>query len=292
MEIIEPEVDFLHAHNEPSYYVSLWKEISKKPVILDVHDSYLLRLTPEELDAMEKEGKHSIRVSTEERTNFQLADALIFPSESMAELVRAEFKLGQPGLTLPSYLPDFLYQYEVQPWLGGLVYEGRTTFGGKHAPSNYCDYTELAKECDRLKIDFHLFGNQKSKEFDEAYPTAIRHDPCLMEKMIKRIQSHDWGLVGNIKSYSNWEMAMPNKLFEYMAANVPIVCINASEAAKFVLKYDVGIVVKDLEELRSRWKEHTEKRKNVVKFRRQFSMDNQIHKLENFYGVVTNGGSN
>ena len=289
MKNIEPYVDMLHAHNEPSYYVSLWKEVSNKPVILDVHDSYLIRSTPEEFKTRMDAGNQSLRISTEERTNFQLADGLVFPSESMRELVCKEFKLTQPSLTLPSYLPERFYQYEAQQWYGGLVYEGRTIFSDKEGPSSYCDYRELAKECDRLKIDFHLYGNQDSKEYDEAYPTAIRHKPCLMHKMIKRIQAFDWGLVGNIKSYENWEKAMPNKLFEYMAANVPVVCINAGEAAKFVLKHDVGIVVNDLEELRNRWKEHTEKRKNIVKLRRKFSMESHIGELEQFYRGVLSG---
>lgn len=289
MLTIEPTVDMLHAHNEPSYYVSLWKEISTKPVILDVHDSYLVRTTPEKADEMIKAEKPVFRISTEERTNFQLADALVFPSQSMAEQVTREFKLPQPAIVLPSYLPELFYQYEAQPWAGGLVYEGKTTFSDKMQPFNYCDYRKLAAECDRLKIDFHLYGNQDSKEFSEAYPTAYKYKPCLMHKMIKRIQAHDWGLVGNIDSYPEWEVAMPNKLFEYLAANMPVVCINADEAAKFVLKHDVGIVVKDLEELASRWKEHREKRANVIKLRRNFSMDANIHHLENFYKVVCGG---
>lgn len=289
MKIIEPHVDLLHAHNEPSYYVSLWKEVSDKPVILDVHDSYLMRSTQEEADQARKDGKFLLRVSTEERTNFQAADGLVFVSEGMAERVKQEFKLEQPSLTLPSYLPEGFYQYEPQPWLGGLVYEGKTSFKDGPDPFNYCDYREVAKECERLKIDFHLYGNQDSKEYDAAYESAIRHKPCLMEKMINRIQSHDWGLVGNIKPYAEWDVALPNKFFEYLAANIPVVCINAPETAKLVQKYDVGIVVKDLEELKRRWKEHTQKRKNVIKFRKQFSMDKHIGELEQFYrGVCGN----
>src|SRR5688572_30070623 len=46
-KLYEPHVDFCHAHNEPSWYVTLWKEVSDKPIILDVHDSCLARLTPE-----------------------------------------------------------------------------------------------------------------------------------------------------------------------------------------------------------------------------------------------------
>jgi len=283
---LEPHVDFLHAHNEPSYYVSLWKEFSKKPVILDVHDSFLLRTSPAQADKVMEEGKMRMRVSTEERTNFQLADALVFPSQSMADLVCKEFKLTQPMLVLPSYLPELFYQYETQPWMGGIVYEGKTAINGDSSTNAYCDYRKFDAECKRLGVDFHLYGNQMSDEFKAAYPHAFKYPPCLMGKMIKRIQAHDWGLVGNVDSYPEWEGAMPNKLFEYLAANIPIVCMNAGEVAKFVLEHDIGIVVNSVEELCARWKEHTEKRKNVVRLRHKFSMDSHIEELEAFYDLV------
>ena len=69
------------------------------------------------------------------------------------------------------------------------------------------------------------------------------------------------GLVGNLDVTSEWKVAFPNKLFEYIAAGVPVVAINADECADFITEYGFGIVVKDLYELAERWEEHTEIRK-------------------------------
>ena len=35
------DVDVYHVHNEPSWYVSLLKEVTDRPVVLDVHDTFL-----------------------------------------------------------------------------------------------------------------------------------------------------------------------------------------------------------------------------------------------------------
>src|SRR4051812_34350563 len=48
---LHQNADVFHCHNEPSWFVTAVKEIyPNKPVIMDVHDSYLTRYTPEEAD--------------------------------------------------------------------------------------------------------------------------------------------------------------------------------------------------------------------------------------------------
>lgn len=294
MKLYEPFVDLCHAHNEPSWYVTLWKEISKKPVILDVHDSCLARLTPEQWEAqIEADKGHNVRISCEERNNFQLADGLVFPGQNFAALVSGEFKLRQPSLILPSYVPQHFYSYYPLEWMGGLVYEGKIALEKELPMFSYCDYRALAKQAKELGLDFHLRPAGYTDTLESMYKPKenehlVIHTPVLLEDLTKRLGQHDWGLVGNIYPTSEWDNALPNKLFEYMAAGTPIVVINAKEAAEFVLKHGVGIVVKDLKELTSRWSEHREIRKKILKIRTQFSMDNQIVNLEDFYRVVLN----
>ena len=104
---------------------------------------------------------------------------------------------------------------------------------------------------------------------------------------MKSLGRHDWGLVGNTVRTGQWEVAMPNKLFEYMACGVPVVSMNAKVCANFVQESDVGISVEGPEELGERWAEHREKRKNVIKHRRAWMMESHIGKLEEFYrGLV------
>lgn len=285
------DVDVFHCHNEPSWFVSALKEITDKPVILDVHDSYLARSTKEEATEALDSGEAHIRVHAEERNNFQLADALVFPGEDFRQLVCGEFKLTQPALTLPSYVPRRFYQYSTREWHGGLVYEGKVNLPaetkGVHSGFVYCDYSEMMDRTHKLGMDFHLYSARGDEKFRKHYgEKALLHAPLAFEELLKSLTRHDWGLVGNVTKTREWAVAMPNKLFEYMAAGVPVVAMNADYCSKFIEETGVGITVSGPEELADRWSEHRDKRSNVFRERQKWSMNAQIHNLEKFYEGV------
>jgi glycosyltransferase involved in cell wall biosynthesis len=282
-----PTTDIFHVHNEPSWFVTMIKETCDVPVVLDVHDSFLARTKPEDAD------ENTVRITNEERNNFQLADALIYPSKSFGEIVSKEFKLDQPTEVVHSSVPRRLYRYSTQEWLGGLVYEGKVQVNTDNRVSKtfkYADYYELAKQCFDNELPFHLYAGKNDKDFVNKYTDiAIIHDSYHFTDLLREVAKHDWGLVGNIHHTQEWNVAMPNKLFEYIATSVPIVAMNAKECGEFVEKEGIGISVGSLEELMSRWTEHREIRKNLIKKRVKFSMENQISKLENIYRTVMTG---
>jgi len=284
------DTDIFHVHNEPSWFVTLIKETCDVPVVLDVHDSFLARVTPEEAEEKRSKGQEVVRITAEERNNFQLADALVFPGRNFGELVSREFNLTQPSIVLPSYMPRRMYRYNSQDWLGGLVYEGKVQINTEDKASygfRYCNYEALAKKCHEIGMDFHLYGGRDDKEFKGVYENiAFIHKPMVFDELVKSIARHDWGLVGNIVPTAEWDVAMPNKMFEYIAAGVPVVVINAKECGEFVREHGVGIEVGSLEELALRWKEHTEIRKNLLKVRAKFSMENNIKSLEELYASL------
>lgn len=288
-----PHADVFHCHNEPSWFVSLIKEITDKPVILDVHDSYLARSTPEEAEEALNKGEKQVRVSVEERTNFQLADALVFPGDDFRELITSEFRLNQPALTLPSYVPKRFYQYDYKDWHGGLVYEGKVNLPseskGYSSGFRYCDYTDACKATSEIGMDFHLYAGRADEPFRKHYSfeRTFVHEPLNYEVLMERIGRHDWGLVGNTTKTREWDVAMPNKLFEYIATGVPVVAMNAKNSSSFIEATGMGISVSGPEELAERWGEHRETRKKLFKERQAWSMNSHIHKLEDFYRAVS-----
>lgn len=291
IKVYAKTADVFHCHNEPSWFVTAVKEVCGVPVILDVHDSYVGRVTDEEVDRMmPKEGYQKIfRYTAEERNNFQLADGLVFPGKAFADMVCDAYSLKQPRLVLPSYLPRAYYQYNAPGWLGGLVYEGRVDLPNKEDPGQeygfrYADYLDVAKQCKDLRIDFHVYSSRSDDEFIELYKdVAYLHPPHPYHGLLLNLQSHDWGLVGNITKTPEWEVAFPNKMFEYIAAAVPVVAINAPECGKFIEEFGFGIKVDSLEELAARWSEHEEVRKTLIKNRQKFVMEAHIDKLKHFY---------
>lgn len=283
---LHKDADIFHAHNEPSWFVTVAKEtFPKKPVVLDVHDSFLLRRSPNE----ELETKKSFRVSVDERNNFQLADGLVYVGPAMKEIVHNEFKLDQPNIILPSYVPERFNRIDFLQWIGGLVYEGRIDFPGELPKEwdvfGYSTYIKLAEKCKELEIDFHIYTPRKNKKAREIYNKVcyLAPEPLGFYKLIRNLGCHDWGLVGNIDYHEEWKHALPNKLFEYISGCVPIVSINADESSKVIEEHDIGITVGSMEELSERWPEHREKRKNLIKKRHLFAMEAHIGKLEKLY---------
>lgn len=291
LHVLAKQVDVFHCHNEPSWFVTAIKELTDDiPVVLDVHDSYLARSTPEEAAAARDEGKfcQHIRETVEERNNFQLADALVFPGDEFRKIVTSEFRLDQPALTLPSYVPERFYQYDARDWHGGLVYEGKVNLPkeikGGATGFQYCDYTDVADRTKALGMDFHIYSARNDKDFLSHYEDrALVHAPAAYEELLKCVGRHDWGLVGNTIKTREWQVAMPNKLFEYMATGVPIVSMNADGCSDFIREEGIGVTVEGPEELAECWAKHRETRKQVIKRRKHWSMNSHIHKLENFY---------
>lgn len=287
------DADVFHAHNEPSWFVTMIKDINQKvPVVLDIHDSHLLRKTDEEDQAEQQETPESFRIGIDERNNFQLADGIVYVCEPMKRIVGGEFGLDQPNIVLPSYVPKGFYRIDFDKWVGGLVYEGRIDIPDELPKKwasffHYSDYLDLGAKCKEIGMDFHIYTPRENEKVRERYNrVAIMHEPQRVDRLIKLLGGHDWGLVGNLRHHTEWKNALPNKLFEYLAACLPVVSINAEESSRIVDEYGVGITVNSMEELADRWSEHRACRKNVVKHRMRFTMDNHIHLVEELYAKV------
>jgi hypothetical protein len=284
---LHPDAELFHVHNEPSFFVTAVKEVfNDKPVILDAHDSTVIRRTDKEVS--ERGGEGVYRISVDERNNFQLADAIVYVSDPMQEIVNSEFDIKVPTVVLPSYVPERFYRIDFKRWWGGLVYEGRidtpTELTSEWDFFQYSNYLELGKKCGELGVDFHIYTPRKNDKVREEYSeSCFLHDPLSFDRLIKELGGHDWGLVGNLKAHEEWKHALPNKLFEYLAACVPVVAINADESSRFLEKTGMGITVSSIEELCERWPEHREIRKRVIKDRMAYTMEKHIGIVDDLY---------
>lgn len=291
---LHPDADVFHVHNEPSFYVYAIKEIFDTPVVLDAHDSYLTRSTAEEQVAALEKGEPHVRVTAEERAAFQIADAVNFVSEPMRAQVAWEFKLDCPMAVLPSYVPRTWYQYQFKEWMGGIVYEGRVTIPKQHEGKSsgtgayYCDYLDFAEKAKAIGMDFHVYAGQNGPEFMKHYePLAFVHKGYQYFDLLGQISRHDWGLVGNSILSPQWQVALPNKMFDYLAAGVPSAVFNASAASEMVAEHGFGITVGSVEELAERWREHRACRSKLFKARGHFAMENHINRVEELYRAIT-----
>lgn len=271
--IFHKDADIIHVHNEPSWMVMVAKEVLPNiPVVLDVHDAMIFR---------SEEDKYK---SAEERISFDMADGLVFVGEKCQEVINPR----QPSCVLPSYVNESFYQFNSWQWIGGLAYEGRVDTPAQKEFMHYCNYVELCEDLKKRQIPFYIY-TPKSQDagVEECYgPICQFRKPLPYETLLSVLGCHDWGLCGNIKKYREWDLAMPNKLFEYMAAGIPIIALNCGEVASFVVKHGVGIAVSSVNEIVERWDERQRCQKNVFLKRLGFTMEKHIHILEDFYNKL------
>jgi glycosyltransferase involved in cell wall biosynthesis len=76
---------------------------------------------------------------------------------------------------------------------------------------------------------------------------------------------------------------MPNKLFEYLAAGLPILVYGADEVAEFVSKHEVGVVVDKLEDIPKVYDEWPKYKKRVLEKRELFHVDTQAPAIKGVY---------
>lgn len=265
IKIIDRHTDIYYVHTEPYWMVWVIREVSKKPILLDMHDSMQWRMPT----------KFEWR-SAEERAAINMVDGLVFPSNSCKQLTPT----NKPNTVLYPYVNKEHIIYLPSEWVGGVAYEGRADMLKASKYMNYCKYHDLVKEFQKIQLPFYIYSiwtsNAHIKEYKGAYTVPTQE----YANLIKKLTCHDWGIVGNITKTKEWNVAMPNKLFEYLAAGIPIVALNAKECSKFLKKHKVGITVKSLEELKERWDERKELQKRVLKIRNQFTMEKNIKPVE------------
>ena len=83
------------------------------------------------------------------------------------------------------------------------------------------------------------------------------------------------------------EGSMLNKLFEYVAAGIPVIACNSPEAQKYVIDNGLGVSVDSISDIPGVYDSHEEWRMKVAKKKTAFVMEKEIKKIEKIYRMVT-----
>jgi len=102
--------------------------------------------------------------------------------------------------------------------------------------------------------------------------------------LIPAMSRFEWGFVGPGFKHRAFDWAMPNKLFEYLAAGIPPVVYESQEALEFVKEHGIGIEFKDNA---IKDKDVREMYAGIVKEKR-FIMESQSSKLIALYESLAN----
>jgi hypothetical protein len=282
IKLLAKEVDVFHHHNEPNYHATLVRSlVPDAKIVLDMHDSNYWRI-PEEVGG--------IKVNwADEDVAVSCSDAIVFPSNNAMLDFKARIGDKKPLLVLPNTFPMSFMKFKPSDYRGGIVSQGGHALPTQHVEDHYRDYTKVYSEMVAKGIRVYAYsssfsGGDMNNPYDKHYASlGVTLGSYAYDEMLSVLGGHTWNMVGNIGNHYIWKYSLPNKFFDACAAGLPSVNFSNPEVAEYIDKYDIGINVTTVDELVARWDEHLEKRKNVMLYRKELTLENFIPKLEKLY---------
>ncbi len=115
--------------------------------------------------------------------------------------------------------------------------------------------------------------------------------PMPYDKLMQLTSLCDCGLSLDKDTNLNYRYSLPNKLFDYIIAGIPVVVSSLPEVTEIVNKYGIGLIIKDHSPLEIAEKINTvlfgtykvSWRDNLYKASADLNWDNEKHKLLNLY---------
>lgn len=274
-------IDLIHCHNEPDALIIAAKENTQIPVIYDAHD----------LVTVNKPMFTNLHPN--EQRAVLLCDGMVVPSRAYKNYIEQRYFFAKPIDVIVSmcneWMLDLIKKKPKLARINGIVFEGgvaRIKQNGKLVGGEWNklrDYRPLVKELNELGIPMHFYvSNPSCAPHYHAVGAEITNF-LFFNEMLHKITRYDWGFCGTYYPHQQWDWAMPNKLFEYICAGIPVIVMNAAECAEFVQDLEIGIAVKDVQEIKDRYSEHEHFRENVLKVRENLLMERHIGELEKLY---------
>ena len=186
-----------------------------------------------------------------------------------------------------------------------LVYSGGVVVERQYPEASLACMLEFAELCERHKSHFHLYPREYNEEVYADYIDLDKHNnyfhfhrPVPFADLYQEISQYDYAVIpvrDNVFEsevdgyYTRQKMlyAGTNKLFDFVAAGLPIIAVSPKCLTDYfgeqdiVIKWTMGQI--DFEELKS--KLHEMKCK-VLEKQHYFSMDAHIDELINFYHAL------
>lgn len=269
--------DVLHVHNEPSELGPIAKYAAQDhPVVFDCHDLDLCRFGT---------------ASDAEQAAMAVVDALVLPSVRYQEAVNVNFDRARSlpqAVVYSKPLTAWIKNIQLQPQIDAVVYQG-----GVHPQIPYRHFVPMVAQLKKLGIPVVMYPTNSCdtpKNINQYTAAgALWMRPLYYFALLDQLTRYSWGYVGAPGPTNQWDTAMSNKMFDFLAAGIPVVVQNAWESARYVERYGCGAVVhrSDLSVLRDASLQRRLQRE-AIRHRAapEFGMESQVPLLEAIYKEV------
>lgn len=247
----ECDLFHVHTHMRDNFILEEVLKYAKKPYVWDCHD----------------------------KPDFPLpnpTENIMAPNQELA---------GDNGLVYNTYCPKGWFTEPHNPTFDLVIATGLSNVAG-----HYRDWLRTFKTVKEMGYDLFCFTASNLYKDDEYCQVAsIREAIDIRELIVDGMSFARAGLCGSPHPDENMLSAWPNKLFEYLAAGIPVICLGSQHAmANFIKAYGIGAVIDSIEDLPGAFQyiKAFECRKRVLEVRHQFTMESQLEQINRFYEKV------
>jgi glycosyltransferase involved in cell wall biosynthesis len=290
--------ELIHTNGSPDFLGAIGKRHSELPVVHEIYDTMSLYDLPDRTEMALHFDNNPVtialltyirkRMLKWEEFVHKRCNAVVYTSDEMQRLsmdMYGEFKsVVVPNGVLREFLP--VRKREKLNMSDGkihCVYLGTVS----SSPSHRNIASQLESITKSRDIVLHLYPvttnpveTRSLKERLGAHKNVIIHAPVHYRELYDVITQYDLGLVVlNPRDERLLNVAVPNKVFEYAAAGLPIAVPNYESLRNFVSEYRCGFVVRD-------WSTDISENLHMVKevlFREEFTIDYYIPRLVELY---------
>ncbi|MFH1137842.1 MAG: methyltransferase domain-containing protein [Pseudomonadota bacterium] len=280
---IAPRFDLVHCHNEPDI-LTVAALASGVPVIHDTHDLISLRAGGDPslafLEGVANRGAHG-RIYT---TPYQMEEAQTLYGIKGPSLVFFNYaaKSDLPRRKLPklSSLDDRIH----------MVYEGG--LGTQHR-----NFLDIFQGLSHQGVHVHIHPTRHDPELAAHlanFPLVHYNQPSSPREVIEIMTQYDIGLIPFNLEQGNkrfLDSTIANKLFEYLAAGLPVLASKLKSYLAYFEKNPVGMTFETVDDIVAALP-HLKGLIDRVDFSKQiFTFEDEIQKIEDFYLEVLSAAS-
>ena len=208
-------------------------------------------------------GLRKIITKWAERFLIRYADRVITVSESIANEYVKLYGIQKPALVLNTpYLQEvtkndnFRKKFGIEEQRKIYLYQGALT-PNRGIELLIKTFQILEEEKGNLSpvVVFMGYGDLKTliEQASRASRAIYLHEAVAPERILEYTSSADFGISMIEDSCLSYRYALPNKIFEYMMAGIPVIVSNLPEMRAIIEQYGVGVVAKEQSVASLKW---------------------------------------
>ncbi|TFB13063.1 glycosyltransferase [Candidatus Marinimicrobia bacterium MT.SAG.4] len=248
MKIFRIRPHYLHCHDLNALPIGVMAKILILRKTILIYDSHEL-WSDSRHDHVYSPRLYSFGIFLE-RILIRFVDSVIVPSKAIGDIIQKKYKVKSPILlmNIPSKninrkVKTSLIDINLPADSKKIIFVGGMSYG-RGIPNLLQALTKLDNNVFLLILGFDFLekGISPLIEKYDLRNRVILLEPVLPEEVIHSLSMADVGVIPFQNICDNNFYSMPNKIFEYLLAGLPVAVSNFPEMSRLVLENKIGVV--------------------------------------------------